>query len=417
MKKKQWVAPSVVAGFLLGSVMTAQVLYENNMLPSFRGIASDEVVTEVVENNEVSENSSEVVENSEDSESQEITEYTLEDLRSSIDKKVADASEIKKEILEAVELIKNEELNSTEVQEIFDTKLTPSMEKFNTFYSNTTLLDALNGFGDTTITFTSDVTDEIKGELIKKVADSFTLIDETVRENGEHLYDDNVNARISKLKDKEIEEKLAVQEAKLEEAKAEAAKASAKVEDLKVKVCEQTNKIDDLIEKVEKLVKPAQSLTDDLNYSYGLMDYFGMQNSMMGMYMNPMMMYSPFSMSMMSPYSMFMNPYSMSMMAPYSMGLSSYRNLPGVGIGTPFSTKAVEGLSEMDDFEKDYYGLQGPVSQPRVNDSVYGINYNDLRLGNDFTGNVNLEGGQNLVKVPQYSRSVATDVQSIPLVQ
>lgn len=413
MKKKQWVAPSVVASFLLGSVMTAQVLYENNMLPSFRGIASDEVVTEVVENNEVSENSSAEVENSDDGESQEITEYTLEDLRSSIDKKVAEALEIKKEILEAVELIKNEELNSTEVQEIFDTKITPAMEKFNTFYSNTALLDALNGFSDTTITFTADVTDEIKGELIKKVADSFTQIDETVRENGEYIYGSDVRARISKLKDKEIEEKLAAHEARLEEAKAEAAKAAAKVEDLKVKVCEQTNKIDDLIEKVEKLVEPAQSVTDDLNYSYGMMDYFGMQNSMMGMYMNPMMMYSPFSMSMMSPYSMFMNPYSMSMMSPYSMGLSPYGGFPGVGIGGSYALKGYEGLSEMADYERDYYGLQKPVTQPRVNDSVYGINYNDLRLGNDFTGNVNLEGGQTVVKVPQYSRSVATDVQSM----
>ena len=365
MKKKQWVAPSVVASFLLGSVMTAQVLYENNMLPSFRGIASDEVVTEVVENNEVSENSREEVENSEDSESQGITEYTLEDLRSSIDKKVAEASEIKKEILEAVELIKNEELNSSEVQEIFDTKITPAMEKFNAFYSNTALLDALNGFGDTTITFTADVTDEIKGELIKKVADSFTQIDEMVRENGEYIYHPSVGARISKLKDKEIDEKLAAHEARLEEAKAEAAKASAKIADLKVKVCEQTNKIDDLIEKVEKLVEPAQSVTDNLNYSYGMMDYFGMQNSMMGMYMNPMMMYSPFSMSMMSPYSMFMNPYSMSMMAPYSMGLSPYGSLPGIGIGTPFSTKAVEGLSEMDDYKKDYYGLQSAYSSTK----------------------------------------------------
>ena len=62
-------------------------------------------------------------------------------------------------------------------------------------------------------------------------------------------------------------------------------------------------------------------------------------------------------------------------------------------------------------------GFKVPIAQPRVNDSVYGMNYNDLRLGNDFSGNVNLEGGQNLVKVPQYSRSVATDVQSIPLVQ
>lgn len=406
MKKKQWVAPSVVASFLLGSVMTAQVLYQNNMLPSFRGIASDEVVTEVVENVE----NNEVVEDSNESDTAEITEVTLEKLQQHIDSKITESKQIKEELAAAVEEIKKEELKSSEVQEVFDTKVTPAMTKYENFYTDDEVLSALNGITSSNVSFSDDVTDEIKSELMNKLGQAHLEIGNFVLENGENLYDDQVNIRISKLKDKEIDEKLAAQEAAVEAAKEEAKKAAAKVQDLEARVCEQTNKIDDLIEKVEKLVEPAQGVTDGLNYTYGMTDYFGMQNSLMSMYMNPMMMYSPFSMSMMNPYSMFMNPYSSMFSSPYSMGLGGY-GYPGIGIGG--SGKNYGALSELQDYERDYYGVQAPVAERRVNDSTYGINYNDLRLGNDFEANVDLQGGQTVMKVPQYSRSVANDVQTI----
>ncbi len=385
MKKKQWVAPSVVASFLLGSVMTAHVLYENNLLPSFRGIASEEVVETAVEA------------------PQEVREVTLEELKVEVEKKISDTNALKTEMEEITKLLKNEELTSSEIQKIKEERIDVAEKKYDEFYSeNPVIQKLLLGFGDSNISFAEDVTEELKAELSKKVSDSFSEVRDLFAQEERHLTGDKVDIRISKLKDKELEAKLAAQEAQL-------AEANARVEDLKSRVCEQTSKIDTLIEKVEKLVEPAQDVTDDLNYSYGLMDYFSMQNNMMGMYMNPFMMYSPFSMSMMSPYSMFSNPFSMSMMNPYMMGGYGY---PGMGIGGQ-AHSGYRGISELSTHERDYYGLTNPVQKPRVNDSTYGINYNDLRLGDDFTGNVNLNGGQTVMKIPQYSRSVATDVQSI----
>ncbi|TNF29420.1 MAG: hypothetical protein EP319_07165 [Deltaproteobacteria bacterium] len=384
MKKKQWVAPSVVASFLLGSVMTAHVLYENNLLPSFRGIASEEVVETTVEA------------------PQEVREVTLEELKSEIDKKIAEANEIKVKIQIISEIMPNEDLTSSDIEKIEEEKISVLRKQFSEFYTNNPVISVLSGFTNTNISFSEDVTDEVKVELNKKLSDAYLEANILYGKHGDHLYEDKIAIRISKLKDKELEAKLAAQEAQL-------AEANARVEDLKTRVCEQTNKIDTLIEKVEKLVEPAQDITDDLNYSYGLMDTFSMQNSMMGMFMNPFMMYSPFSMSMMSPYSMFSNPFSMSMMNPYMMGGYVY---PGMGLGG-YAHTGYRGVSELADHEKDYYGLANPTQKPRVNDSAFGVNYDDLRLGNDFAGNVDLNGGQTVMKIPQYSRSVANDVQTI----
>lgn len=384
MKKKQWVAPSVVASFLLGSVMTAHVLYENNLLPSFRGIASEEVITTTVEA------------------PTEVREVTLEELNKEIEEKISEADETKKLLEESVELLKNEELTSSQVQEILDAKVSIAIKKINKYHEDYPVIKALHGYTDTNISFSEDVTDEMKMELSNKLSSAFNEAMNVIE--GDSLYENKLNLRISKLRDKELEAKLAAQEAQL-------AEANARVEDLKTRVCEQTSKIDTLIEKVEKLVVPAQDITDYLNYSYGLMDTFSMQNSMMGMFMNPFMMYSPFSMSMMSPYSMFSNPFSMSMMNPYMMG-SYGMGYPGMGLGG-YGHTGYRGVSELADHERDYYGLANPTQKPRVNDSAFGVNYDDLRLGNDFAGNVDLNGGQTVMKIPQYSRSVANDVQTI----
>lgn len=411
MSKSKWPKRTLVVACLLMSGVATQVTYE----PGFflRTIASAEQAVEesAVESSEATAEISESVEEAteevsgEEEQVSELPNHQI--LREKLDLIKSESSSLKEEALVLISKLEDKSKSSQELQRIIDEEHSIFKGKGEVMLKN---FDEYIKVIQDPSKISSDVSEEQRKALATEV---FLLLSEFSKASEGH--------EVAIFKPEEL-----VKDAKIRE-------HSDTLASIEANLCEQKQAVSSLIDRVEKLIEDKEEVVAEVEENEDVEgeedvadsteDTIDYQNYLMGMYMRPMYSYTPFMLNPQSPYDLRFSTESYlmpTMISPgYGQGFGyltpQYSLAPqivpqaqtdfwgsylGTGHRSPSSTMGIGGYGSV--------GIQSSFG-PQESGNLLGgsnIDMNRLQFGNDFTSNSSMGAPAQVMRIPQYSRSI-----------